>query len=58
MNNIQPDKESVLKVHETDFLSDTATMFVLSMVMASVLVVPTIIVATQATAMWRLCKKW
>ncbi len=54
----QPDKESVLKAHETDFLSDTATMFVLSMVMASVLVMPTIIAATHASAMWRLFKKW
>ncbi|MCL2875650.1 MAG: hypothetical protein FWF12_05050 [Betaproteobacteria bacterium] len=40
-----------------DILSDTYTMFVLSMIMASVLAIPVIIGVTQAAAMWRLIKK-
>ena len=56
--SIQPYKESAPKTHEIDFLSSSATMFVLSMVVASVLVMPAIIAATQASAMWRSLKKW
>ena len=54
----QPDEESVLNTRETDFLSDAATMFVLSMVMASVLVAPAVIATAQASEVWRLLKKW
>ena len=58
--SIQSDRESVSNTHknEADFLSDSATMFILSMVMTSVLVMPAIIASTQATAIWRLLKKW
>ncbi|MCL2877005.1 MAG: hypothetical protein FWF12_12200 [Betaproteobacteria bacterium] len=42
---------------QTDSLSNTYTMFVLSMIMASVFTIPVIIGATQMTAMWRLMKK-
>jgi len=49
-------EESALNV-QTDSLSNTYTMFVLSMIMASVFTIPVIIGATQMTAMWRLMKK-
>jgi len=62
MNSYSPetDEESdsfSLHVKETDTMSDTYTMFVLSMIMASVLAIPVIIGTTQAAAMWRLLKK-
>jgi type III secretory pathway component EscT len=52
-------EESVLNFYKTDddTLSDTFTMFVLSMVMASIMAVPVIIGTTQAAMMWRLLKK-
>jgi hypothetical protein len=52
-----PDAPDVPDTPGIDFLSNSATMFVLSMVMASVLVVPTIIAATQASTVWRQFKK-
>ena len=51
--SIQSHEENVPNTPEIDFLSDSATMFVLSMVMASVLVIPAILAATQASSMWR-----
>jgi len=59
--SIQPYEESVPGtpgiVPEIDFLRNSATMFVLSMIMASVLVAPVILATTQASTMWRLFKK-
>jgi predicted membrane protein len=46
-----------LDTREIDTLSGTYTLFVLSMVMASFLVAPTIIGTTQALTAWRLLKK-
>lgn len=42
---------------DTDILSDVFTMFVLSLVMASVLAIPAVIGTTQAATMWRMLKK-
>ncbi|MCL2591226.1 MAG: hypothetical protein FWD67_10230 [Betaproteobacteria bacterium] len=46
-----------MTVYETTPLSDTYTMFVLSMIMASIMAMPAIIGATQTAAVWRLWKK-
>jgi len=50
-------EENAVDAPKIDILSDTYTMFVLSMIMASVLAIPVIIGVTQAAAMWRLIKK-
>ncbi|MCL2644641.1 MAG: hypothetical protein FWD51_04185 [Betaproteobacteria bacterium] len=50
-----------MNVCKTDSVRDTThdayTMFVLSMIMASVLTVPVIIGTAQAAAMWRILRK-
>jgi hypothetical protein len=50
-------KETALNVPGPDPLNGMFSMFVLSMVMASVLTVPVIIGATQGATIWRLFKK-
>lgn len=46
-----------MNIREFDPLDSMFTMFVLSMVTASVVAIPVIIAATQTTAVWRLLRK-
>jgi hypothetical protein len=51
-------KGNILNAHQTDnVLNGIFTMFVLSMVMASVIAIPVIIAPAQAATAWRLLKK-
>jgi hypothetical protein len=50
-------KEITLNTQSNDFLSEAFTMYIFSMLMASILVVPTIIGTAHTTAMWRLLDK-
>jgi len=46
-----------LNAPETNIMSDMFTVFVWSMVMASILTVPSVIAVAQAATTWRLLKE-
>jgi|GEM_PF-6910102 len=56
INNVTG-KEISLDTYSNNSLSGTFTIYILSMLMASILVVPAIIGTAQTTAMWRLLNK-